>query len=57
MCELSHVVRLVEFGRIDLVDRLGVDVVLLAVVALHEQTPSRQVLDDPASDESRLGVP
>ena len=56
MCELSHVIRLVEFGRIDLVDRLGVDVVLLAIVALHEQAPSRQVLDDPASDESRLGV-
>ena len=56
MCELGHVVGFVEFGGIDLVHRLGVDVVLLAVVTLHEQTPSRQVFDDPASDESRLGI-
>ncbi|KAF2646480.1 hypothetical protein P280DRAFT_12060 [Massarina eburnea CBS 473.64] len=57
MRELGHVVGLVELGRIDLVDRVGLDLVLLAIVALDQQQAVGPRLDDPATHEGRLRVP
>ena len=57
MGEFRHVVGLVELGRIDLVDGVGVDILLCAIVALDEDASTRQVLDDPSADEGRDGIP
>jgi|TARA_R110002003_G_scaffold37_18_gene2242 hypothetical protein len=57
MRELGHVVGLVEFGGIDLVDRVRVDLLLGAIVALHEQPPIGQLFYDPASDEGGCRIP
>ena len=56
MCEFSHVVGLVEFGGIDLVNGISVDVLLGAIVALDQDTSSWQVLDNPSTDEGCGGV-
>jgi hypothetical protein len=57
MRELCHVVGLVELGWIDLVYRVGIHLLLGSIVALDQQPPLGQVLDDPAADKGRRGVP
>jgi hypothetical protein len=57
MRELSHVVGLVELGRIDLVDGVAVDLLLGAVVALHQYASPRQVLEHPAAHEGGRRIP
>jgi hypothetical protein len=50
--ELCHVVGLVELGGIDLVGGFRVDLLLGAVVALHEEPPLGQLFDDPSLDDA-----
>ena len=57
MGELCHVIGLVEFARIDLVNCVCIDLLLGAIVALYEEPPRREVVDYPASDESRDRIP
>jgi hypothetical protein len=54
--ELCHVVGLVELGGIDLVGGFRVDLLLGAVVALHEEPPLGQLFDDPSPDEGCDGI-
>ncbi|KAF2656411.1 hypothetical protein K491DRAFT_377940 [Lophiostoma macrostomum CBS 122681] len=54
--ELSHVVGFVELGRIDLVDRFAVHLVLRAIIALHKELAPVQFFDNPATHKSRLGI-
>jgi hypothetical protein len=56
MGEFSHVVGLVELGRIDLVHGIRLDLLLGAIVALHEDAALGQVFDDPAPHERRRRV-
>jgi hypothetical protein len=57
MRELGHVVGLVELGRIDLVDGVAVDLLLGAIVALHQYASPGQVLEHPAADEGGRRIP
>lgn len=57
MCEFCHVVGLVEFGGIDFVDGVGIDLLLGAIVTLHQYLPFRQILDNPSPDKGRVGIP
>ena len=54
--QLGHVAGLVELGWVDFVDGVGVDLLLRAILALHQQPPARALLDDPAPHEGALGV-
>jgi hypothetical protein len=56
MGEFCHVVGLVELGRIDFVHGIRLDLLLSAIVALHEDASFGQVLDNPAPDECRCRV-
>lgn len=56
MRKFSHIVGLVEFGGIDLVNGIGFDILLGAIVALDQDSSSWQVLDDPSADEGGGGV-
>jgi len=56
MCEFSHVVGLVEFGGIDLINGVGIDILLGAIVTLDQDPSSRQVLYNPPADKSRGGI-
>jgi len=56
MCELCHIVCLVELGRIDFVDGIGVDVELGAIVALDEQAGVGQLLNHPATHKGGGGI-
>jgi hypothetical protein len=55
--EFCHVVCLVELGRIDLVHSIRLDLLLGAIVALHEDASLGQILYYPASDESSRRIP
>lgn len=57
MRELCHVVGLVEFGWIDLVDSLGVDLLLGAIVALYQKPAGWEFFYYPTSDEGSGRVP
>ena len=56
MRQLSHVASLVELGWVDFVDSILFDLLLGAIVTLHEQLPACELFDHPSSDESVLGV-
>lgn len=57
VCQLCHVVGLVEFGGIDLVHGICVNLLLRAVVTLYQQPSLRQVVNNPAPNESRGRIP
>lgn len=57
VCELCHVAGLVEFCGIDWVDGVWVDLLLGAIVALHEQLAVSQLFHHPAPNEGGDGVP
>jgi hypothetical protein len=57
MCELCHVVGLVELGRVDFVDGVRFDLLLGAIVALYEDASLGQVFHDPAPDECSGRIP
>lgn len=56
MCELRHVIGLVKLGRIDLINRIGINLLLGAIVTLHQYLSLGEIFYDPASDESCDGV-
>lgn len=56
MCQLGHVVCLVELGWIDLVDRLGLDLLLRAIVALYQYSTVGSLFHYPPSHEGGRGI-
>jgi len=51
MRELRHVVGLVKLGRIDLVDGIGLHLLLCAIIALDQQRSSGPLFHYPAADK------
>lgn len=56
MRQLCHIVGFVKLGGVDFVDRVSVNLLLSAVVALYQKPAMRQVLDNPTPDKCSCRV-
>lgn len=56
MCEFCHIVGLIEFGRIDLINGVGIDVLLGAIVTLNQDPSPRQILYNPSPYKRRCWI-
>ena len=56
MCEFCHIIGLVEFGGIDLINGVGIDVLLGAIVTLDQYPPPWQILYNPSPYERRCWI-
>jgi hypothetical protein len=56
MGELGHIVRFVEFGWVDLIDRLGVDFLLCAIVTLDEELSVIKLIYYESAHKGILGI-